>query len=141
MSKFFIHLLLSAYVAPVIGCLVLAVLTPFLQVHQPEPTISLAAVFIVAIPAAVFAPWLTWYIFVPLACGSFLFFRLTATSHRRSLLFWIVAWCLIGTISSNIFAVATGNHTGLRSLAFFGFLGLIVGALVAPLHRRLWLGL
>ncbi len=131
MSEFVVHLLLSAYFATLIGCFLLFLLAPLLPLSRAASPAPLAFTLF----AAFIAPLLTWFISIPLACCSFIFFRFTAASRARGLFFWFVAWCLIGTLSGGIIAVAMGLSERLRSFAIIGFL---VGAIVAPAHRRLW---
>ncbi len=131
MPAFTIHLILSAYVAPVIGALMIAFLGPVLS--SPVPASSVAVMDTILF--AFFAPWLSWYVFVPLACCSFFFFRFTATRQVRGLVFWITTWCVIGTGSAIVFAWAVdvrSNHFPLI------LTGAIVGLLIAPIHRIVW---
>lgn len=131
MAAFMMHLILSAYVAPLIACLLLFLIGPVFPLHEPMPTVPIVQ----ALCLAFIAPGLSWYVFVPLACCSSLFFRVTATGRARGLFFWMVAWCLFGAAAAEVFALAIDVRTNLLPLIVTGS---VVGILIAPLHRILW---
>src|SRR5207253_946673 len=100
MAAFTMHVILSAYVAPLVAALFLFFLGPFFPLHGPMPKVPLVQ----ALCLAFIAPGLSWYVFVPLACSSFLFFRVTATHRARGIFFWAVTWCIFGAAAAEVFA-------------------------------------
>jgi hypothetical protein len=130
MGALFVHLLLAAYVAPVIGGVLSILLGPVLFSKGMSDVRPDGILFV-----AFFTPLLCWYIFVPLGCCSFWFFRRAATLPRKSVMFWVISWAVIGGISGAVFAATTGGHS---LLWFFTVAGAATGIVFAPIHRRVW---
>jgi len=153
MRAFVLHLILTAWLAPTIGCALFFLLTPLLQIHEPVFRLD-GVIFSIFI-----TPWISWWIFVPVACCSYLFFRFTAVRHPKGLIFWEVAWCIAGLVSAIVFLLAIGAQLGPRNnglaagpTAIFNWshvsgtellvlVGIITGVILAPIHRWFWIRL
>jgi len=148
MRALVIHLLLAAWIAPSIGCALAFLLTPLLT-HEPMPRLDIVLFSIFG------APWITWLIFVPVGCCSYLFFRFAAIRRPKGLIFWEVAWCIIGVVSVIVFLLVIGAQFGPKDQGLasnfdsshrspadlLALIGLITGALIAPIHRWFWIQL
>ncbi len=129
--SFFVHLILSAYVGPFVGCALLMLLGSALPFSQPFPHLPLEAKLF----SAFIAPLLAWYIFVPLGCCTFFVFRLVATRPLQGLPVWTLLWCALGAASAVIFTNIADVGPSILPFVIIGF---IAGGLLAPLHRSIW---
>ena len=131
-----IHLFVTALVFPFVGALVFA---GFLIAGHERFANDIGVLFVWSPIFAAFAPFVGWSTFVPLSCLSFLFFRAMATRHAKGPGFWVIAWVLIGagTGAGYSFMVKERDPVMVRLVAS----GAIAGLMLAPLHRRVWIGL
>ena len=121
MGPLLMHLFLSAYVAPLIGTLmVLLSEGSLLSVWFAFPFI---------------APLLTWNLFVPLGCCSFWFFRRCAVASPKGWKFWAVSWSVIGTISG---VLAGMSFAPLSRFWHFVVIGILTGLVFSQFHRSAW---
>ena len=111
MRGLFMHLLVTAYVAPFVGA---GLYTEFYLMARSQASTQ-SAPFYAAIFAAFVTLWFCWFIFVPLSLCSFAFFRLTAAHHYRGWAFYLISCAVWGATSGAVFAL-TGRFFRRRGL-------------------------